>query len=65
MSLELLHNPGARLEEALREQMNRWVGGEWLAAAERMTNQEMDRRVVGRRMEGVGWRGFHSRAKLG
>lgn len=65
MSLELSHNPGAGLEEALRGQMNRWMGDGWLAAAERMTNQEMDRRVVGRRMEGVGWRGFHSRPKLG
>lgn len=41
------------MEEALRDQMNRWVGDGWLAVAEQMMSHEMDGGVVGRRMEGV------------
>lgn len=43
LSLDLSPNTGPRVEEALREQWNRWVGDGRLAAAEQMMNEEMDR----------------------
>lgn len=67
LSLDLSPNTGPHVEEALREQWNRWVGDGWLAAAEQMMNEQMmtDEEGVGRWRESVGRRGFHFSPKLG